>query len=448
MKNRIYFIIQIFYFLQVVFCSSLFTIPLTLAQNLESSQIVVESEFLTSADEVFKEISQIRELEIRQPIRKGFKSREELRTFVLEKLEEEYTDQEIASQTKALIKLGLLPRGTQLKELLVNLLTEQIAGLYDPKEKIFYIADWMPELLQKPIMAHELTHALQDQYVDLEKFLKSGKKNDDETLARTAIVEGEALAVMVEYLLKPQGLDFSSLPDLVSLLEGQISILGGFGTDNQIPEVIKETLIFPYLHGISFVQTFRKSHPWKEFLKLYQDPPTSSEQILHPAKYFDTRDHPVTVEIDAFSDLFSRNWEEIDTNVLGELLISLVVKQFAEEEIARLAGEGWGGDQYKLFEARTVGVDENPENLLFLHFSTWDSPKDAMEFFLAYRQVIENKYTSEQLLQSEKRKNYLWTTLGGEVYLEVQGRDVIIIESAPRSLLPEIKRRLWASRKQ
>jgi hypothetical protein len=254
---------------------------------------------------------------------------------------------------------------------------------------------------------------------------------------------------MVEYLLKPQGLTFSDLPDLASLLKDQISLLGGgFGTDNQIPQVIRETLIFPYMHGISFVQTFLKSSDWKEFLKIYDDPPRSSEQILHPAKYFDLRDHPIVIEMAPFPGAFSSDWIEIDTNVLGELGISILVKQFAGEEMAKLAAEGWGGDQYKLLEAKTYGANGNSEDLLFLHFSTWDSSKDAIEFFLAYRQVVEAKYTSEQLLQSERRKDYLWATEEGDVYLEVRGEDVILIEGASKELLPEIKEYLWMSRKR
>jgi hypothetical protein len=417
-------------------------ISATPSPGQKSQETDTESELLTNVDEVFKEVSQIRDLEIKYPIRKGFKSQAELRDFVLKKLEEEYTDPEIAAETKAMVKWGLFPKDIQLKELLVNLLAEQVAGLYDPKEKIFYISNWIPGFLQKPIMAHELTHALQDQYFDLDQFLRRVKDNDDEVLARTALIEGEALAVMIEYLLKPQGLDFSTLTDLIPRLKNQVSILGGdLGEEGQIPEIIKETLLFPYLQGISFVQTFRKSHPWKDFSQIYADPPASSEQILHPEKYFDARDRPIPITLENFSDLLPKDWKEIYTNVLGELGISILIKKFAGEEMAKLAAEGWGGDRYKLLE------DPNTGNLLLIHFSTWDSPKDAMEFFLAYRQVVENKYTSAQLLQSEKRRYYLWSTGEGEVYLEVKGTDVLVIEGASEDLVPAIQKRLWGSRK-
>jgi len=413
------------------------------AQGQKAPGTAAESELLTEAEEVLQEISQIRGLEVKRPVRKGLKSQAELRAFVLKKLEEEYTDQEILNQSKALVKLGLLPRGARLKELLVNLLTEQIAGVYDPEEKIFYIADWMPEVLQKPIMAHELTHALQDQYLDLPQFLKRTKDNDDEALARTAVIEGEALAVMIDYLLKPQGLDLSTLTDLASLMKSQISLLGGeFGMGDQIPEIITETLVFPYLYGVSFVQTFRKSHPWADFLKIYEDPPTSSEQILHPVKYFDARDDPVQIRMEDFSGLLAGNWKEIDSNVLGEQGLSILVKKFAGKEMAQLASEGWGGDRYKLLEEGTTG------DLILLHFSTWDAPKEAMEFFLAYRQVVENKYTSERLLQSEKRRAYLWDTEEGAVYLEIRGRDVIFVEGASEDLLEPLKKQLWNSQKR
>jgi hypothetical protein len=423
-----------FYLLPFIFLASL-------SHGQESSTTAIKSEVSTRVDEVLKEISAIRELDIKQPIRKGFKSQSELRSFLLKKFDEEYSDEEIKNESKSVIKLGLLPKGVQLKELLINLLTEQIAGFYDPKEKTFYVSDWIPEGLQRPVMAHELTHALQDQYFNLEQFLKRIKDNDDRAIARVALVEGEAMVVMVEYLLKPEGFSFLTLVDLLSLIKNQIFILGEELGDEKIPAFIKEMLVFPYVQGMTFVQTLKQSYSWKDFSKIYDDPPASSEQILHPEKYYDLRDHPVSIEMETFSDLLPSNWKEIDTNVLGELITSVLMKKFAGEELAKIASEGWGGDRYKAFE------DQKTENLLLLLFSTWDSPKDAMEFFLAYRQVVENKYTSEQLLQSEKRKNFHWSTPEGDIYLEVRGKDVIVLEGAPGDFLPFLKTRLWNSRK-
>ncbi len=109
---------------------------------------------------------------------------------------------------------GLLPKGFDLDSFMIDLLTEQVAGLYDPKAHEFYVADWIPITDQRRVMAHELTHALEDQHFEIESWVKAARPNDDSELAREAVLEGSAMAAMVEYLLQGSGRSLQDLPDI------------------------------------------------------------------------------------------------------------------------------------------------------------------------------------------------------------------------------------------
>lgn len=395
-------------------------------------QSVVEQskdELLRSADELLKEVSALRGLPIKQPVRKGIKSKDDIRKYVTKRIREEYPAEDLLAEQKTLVKLGLIPKDLNLEQTLLDLYTEQIAGYYDPTEKMFYIADWMPVAQQKPIMVHELTHALQDQHFDLAALTKRAKNNDDMSLARAAVIEGDGLAVMLDYLLKPEGLSFTSLPNIGSLMGSQLGALDQFKVFSAAPEYLKQVLMFPYLYGLSFLQAYRKKYSWKEMAKVYLDTPKSTEQIMHPEKYIQKRDDPIPVEI-AYSPEALKDWKEIYSNVLGEFTMYTLVNQFTKDAtLAKTASEGWGGDRVKSYRNLNTG------GLLLIVLSTWDTEKDAVEFFDAYKQVIESKYNHKQAVESKPGKSYVWKTEEDHVLLERDKSSVLIVEGASKDLV-------------
>ena len=174
-------------------------------------------ELRRSADTVLNRVSALRHLPAKGSVDTGLQSREEIRRYILARMAEEYPPEELELDRRLLVKVGLIPDSLDYPGTLVLLLTEQVAGYYDPKTRTLYVADWVPVRDQLPVMAHELAHALQDQYFDLDGLLEGVEGNEDATQARVAVVEGEGLGLMLEYILRPLGQSFLDIPDLVQM---------------------------------------------------------------------------------------------------------------------------------------------------------------------------------------------------------------------------------------
>ena len=205
------------------------------------------AEFLHEADEVLAEMSRILSLPVKQPLKKSVRSREEIRQYLVSQMREDKDDTKRYADQRALEALGLIPKGYPLDQKMLALLTEQIAGLYDPKKGEFFIADWTEPSEQRMIMAHELTHALQDQYFHVQKWEDEVKANDDAQLARESVLEGSATIAMIDYLLRNTGKSSLDIGDF------DPSILLGDANDSpelaDAPMVIQDELTFPYIPG-------------------------------------------------------------------------------------------------------------------------------------------------------------------------------------------------------
>jgi len=150
-------------------------------------------DFADAADEVLAQMSEITHLPSRAPLKKSLRSREQIRAHVIQEMNEDKNPAERYAGARSAEAFGLLPKGFDLDSFMIDLLTEQIAGLYDPKAHEFYVADWIPIADQRMVMAHELTHALEDQHFAIENWVKAARPNDDSELARDAVLEGENL---------------------------------------------------------------------------------------------------------------------------------------------------------------------------------------------------------------------------------------------------------------
>src|ERR1700676_3911758 len=170
--------------------------------------------FLAATDEVLKEMSEITGYKLKTPLKKTLRSREEIHAYVVRQMDDQKDASERYASARSAEAFGLIPKGFKLDAFLVDLLTEQIAGLYDPKSHEFYIADWIALDDQRMVMAHELTHALQDQYFQIETWEHAARPNDDAELARESVLEGSAMAAMLEYLLRDKGVKLRDLPEI------------------------------------------------------------------------------------------------------------------------------------------------------------------------------------------------------------------------------------------
>ena len=401
--------------------SILLTIILTVSVAFASDV----AKLLESADEVLEAVVEIRKLKPKEPIQKGVKSREEVKAYLVSRIQEEYPKEQIAREERLLKRLGLIPVDLPLYEFMLDLLTEQVAGYYDPDSKTLYIADWIPLEIQKPVLAHELTHALQDQYFDLKKFLTPVEGNDDRTLARNALIEGEGFIIMLDYALRPMGRNAIDVPDLVELNRAQMPLMETqFPIFGKAPDYLKETLIFPYAYGGAFLKEILTQGGWEDVAQIYSNLPESTEQILHPEKYLNAPDPPTEVDTNFLRENLSEEWEPIVENVLGEFSTYLLLREFISDEQALKASEGWDGDKVELWE--TSGG-----KTAILLSTIWDESSDASEFFEAYSELIAQKYPEAERSDKESLTDVstrIWQQPGGEVTVTLQGNKVFVSE--------------------
>ncbi len=385
-------------------------------------------EFLQAADEVLAEMSKLISLPIVSPLKKSMRSREEIRAYLLQKMKEDKDADKRYADQKTMEKLGLLPKDYPLEQTLVKVLTEQIAGLYDPDSHEFFIADWTSPADERSIMSHELTHALQDQHFHIDQWTEAAKPNDDAELARDAVIEGSAMAAMLDYELGGKG----SIRDLGDFDPSML--LGDVDSSPELakaPKVLQDELLFPYLAGIQFSQRVLKaSNGWPDFHKVFEKPPASTQQIMHPDLYMQGV-MPAKIELPATKGAISSEWKKLDENNMGEFGVQEIFKQFLAKNRATSVAATWAGDRYAIFE--------NPKNkrtlLLFRVRLTGDAA--AARFFGAYSEVLELKYDHPTNLL--RRPNFFsFDTAEDGVFLRCVDSDCLILEGGNRAMFDHL----------
>src|ERR671939_1462599 len=175
--------------------------------------------------EVLRETSELRRLPVLRQVRSGAQSRAEIEQMLIRNLNESATPEETQAAETTMKKFGLAPTDFQLRPFLVKLLTEQVAGYYDPKTQEFYLADWIDLDGQRPVMAHELTHALQDQHFNLRRFEHWPKGDSDAEIAAHALIEGDASLVMMQYIVRSPARQLSFMRSMVTGSAGSTEVI-------------------------------------------------------------------------------------------------------------------------------------------------------------------------------------------------------------------------------
>lgn len=342
-----------------------------IALLLVSNPTMARQDTETNYDDITQDVSDLRQLEILSPIEVTPKSREKLGQELEEDLEAEYPVEERVADERELIAFGLMDPDVDLGQLIVELYTEQIAGYYDPKtSEMVVISDpnGGDELTpsEHVTYAHEVVHALQDQHFDIDAGALSREElSDDQALAITALIEGDASFSEVSYLL--------DRPELLNQYLEQIGATE-FNSESldSAPPIISSTLLFPYDKGYTFVETLYGEGGWETVNAAFQNPPQSTEQILHPEKYL-AHETPVQIEVPDFTSLLGEDWTVFDNNTFGEYQIQVILQQSSlPDDQAVKAAAGWGGDTY------VVAGTEDQDAIHWV--SSWDTSEDAVEF--------------------------------------------------------------------
>lgn len=347
-------------------------------QSVDALVRCSDPELREAVIEILSDLTERSGLSLTSPVRVDRRSREELERYLRYKLDQELPPEEAALRTAAYHRLGLFPGDLDLRALLLSVYTEQVAGFYDPDSTALFVMDDQPTALLRPVLVHELVHAVQDQAADLDSIMARERGNDRQ-LAAQAAIEGHATVVMLEYLteqMQRQPVDFSTLPNFAEQLRPALEGMGAqYPALAGAPRIIRESLVWPYLGGSSFLQALwagERARP----APLGESLPQSTEQVLHPERFLGPeRDDPTEIRIvpaDGAEVRFS--------NTLGEVEMGILLDEHLGAGSFEMA-RGWDGDRFAL-------VDGGGEEDGLVWVSVWDDASSRSGFVQALRPAL------------------------------------------------------------
>jgi hypothetical protein len=372
-------------------------------------------ELFRSVDEILKFASDDTGLPIKHEVKRKLTKRDEVQSYVEKNMKEDKDAKRLERSSDVLKKFGLLPRNFDLQKFLVAMLREQVAGYYDVKTKTVNLLNWVDAEQQKPVLAHELTHALQDQSFGIEKWMKGSRQDadntmndpspadivtDEESSARQAIIEGQAMVVLLDYtgaLLKAGG--------------KELAYAGAF-----------------------------------------KDPPKTTREIMEPQTYLAHEKLEPLKMIDMEKDF--KGYDPFDIGAMGEFDVDILVEQYAGREAAGAIYPEWRGGYY--FAGKPKGDKGAPIGLLYV--SRWSSPAKAAEFAAVYAKSLTLRYKQHQGLGTDGkgsndappadswrtlRGRHAWLTEEGAVVIEVRGAEILISESLDDATTERVKADFW-----
>jgi hypothetical protein len=366
------------------------------------------------------------------------RSRADTRRFIEQEIKRRYSKDQLEGERKSMVAWGVLPADYDLQRLFLDLLEEQVSAYYDPVGKVMVVGDWLPADQQRAALMHELVHALQDRELPIDSFIAPDPGQGDRLLARQALIEGEAVALSFDLLLKPQGIDISRLPDL-STTQGLIATSSGGPVIGKAPKFVRDLLLFPYIEGLGFVYQFRKRQPWSSMSAIYRDPPRSTTQILHPEKYLDTREDPLPVAIPDLSPLLP-GMQHVSEDDLGEYSLAAVLALHLGDTEGLRAAQGWRGDRYRIWEDSTG------------------------RFTIVYRVIVADASAAgrlaDELKASVERRHpelagkasvrphglVTWSDDGRGFAEERRGPSIVVLEHVPVAALDRAREAVWRGR--
>ncbi len=432
-------------------------------------------------DRIFEFVSKDTGLPLKSPVKKRIVTRKEVADYVETQLNQDESAKRLERSELVLKKFGLIPREFDLHKAFVKLLQDQVAAYYDPKSKTVNLLDWVPLDQQESVVAHELTHALQDQNFDLLKYEKEKYEDlppsaldvsvkevaaDERGGAREAVVEGQAMVVMMDYLLRDEGTSVADAPSLVDAMKKGMETGDQSIAMAETPIFLKDSLTFPYFYGLDLVRYLlqREKESVKEkggeqgatnatpvtpsalegntaphisglpltaeqkaraFREPYRHPPETSYEVMNPEAWARGERFPV-MTIAKFSALLKGKFERYDAGAIGAFDAHLLAKQYENNETADRVARGWRGGYY--FAVHPIHALKPRLNLIFA--SQWKDEAAAAIFSGTYVRGLGQRYTSAQPDTAANGGPGVrrWKTEEGPVTIETQGAFVFVLE--------------------
>ncbi len=399
-----------------------------------------------SVDDLLHFASSTTGLPIQSPVMRALSSRSEVEKYLFDKLNDDKDAKRMQQGEVVLKKFGLLDRDFHLRPFLLELLKEQIAGYYDPKTKTVYILNWVDPETQKPVLVHELTHALQDQRVHLDTWSDQTPSDvshnasednnhlarDEMDTARDAVTEGQAMAVFVNYALRPSGRTLLTDPEVVQKLEDQMSSTADSPVLARAPLLLSQSLIFPYQDGLSFTQDL-----WMDkgrnaaFGSALDHPPLSTWEIINPRVYEQHRQPPVPLLPD-IHPLLDARYRPIDIGQIGQLDLRILTTLYGGAAASRALTSAWNGGIYWAGQLRTATTPQQQSqtsSVALLYLSAWTNAAAARAFATLDARELALKYDNVRPIPQQDSDDRVYSTSEGIVLIRIQDRMVFTAES-------------------
>jgi hypothetical protein len=411
-------------------------------------------------DELIKFSSQETGLPIKSDVKRKLTSRTAVESYLKEKFEEDESAKRLQRGEIVLKKFGMLDRDFNLKPFLLALLKEQIEAYYDSKAKTVFMLDWVDIDEQKPVLAHELTHALQDQHADLEKWNDQTPNDvsmnahedtdhlakDELDTAREAVAEGQATAVMMDYILKPMGKSLVKDPEVMGFVKQQMSATESSPVLARAPLMLSESLLFPYREGLSFEQDlWMDKGQTAAFAGALDRPPTSSWEIINPREY-EKKHLPAVPLLPDIHPVVDKVYKPYDIGQMGQLDLHILAEVFGGDNAARDLTPAWDGGVYwagQRLSAKTPAELASTKSISLFYLSAWKSAASAQAFAALYADELGRKYSGLKADVAAQRggatlstgspepesQEQVFSTDEGPVVITTRGRLVFVAES-------------------
>jgi hypothetical protein len=367
---------------------------------------------------VLKELSDITGFRVKKQLPFALITRDQVNQYLKEQIQQSVKPDEIRAEEATLKKFGFAPADFDLKQTTIDLLTEQAAAFYDFKRKKLFISDWATVNMRDVALIHELAHALADQNFPIQKFTNKGPDNSESSLAREAVVEGQASWLMLEVGARRIGKTLADPQTAREFLEtGSDSEQSEYPVFNKAPLYLRRTLMFPYDEGEKFQQAVFLRDGKPAFGRVFRDPPISTTQIEHPDRYFE---HTPLASPDLPKPI--KHAKPFVGGAMGELETRILLEQYVSTGAAEALGPKLKGADYRLDETKPT------HRMTLVYASEWSDEDAASQYFEAYRKVLRGKWKNVEVtaespdrFSGKSEDGYFAVTRDGTTVLSKEG---------------------------
>ena len=406
---------------------------------------------LHSVDPLLRFASRDSGFAIKTSVKPRMISRDDLVAIMEARKTDDEDAKRLQSAELSLKKFGFAPRSFSTKKFVQSMYAEQVEGFYDPETKMISLLNWVAPESQLDVLAHELTHALQDQHFNLKKwehtpvpppapdhFQVTAAEAWPESEARRAVVEGQAMVVLLDHQLQQRG-----IPVTLEHLPGASNSLAEYMATVPVPDTpvihaapifLRDSMAFPYREGLLFeVELLGKGGKELAFNHVFARPPANTHEILHPRAYM-TQEKLATPRIPDLSALLADKYEVIDSGGLGELDIRSLIKQYGNSKQAESISPGWRGSSYLMVRRKDVSADQaTTADAALIYISAWDSSQTARHFAKFYANAVTSRYHQATPVPENCQghdcplESFRFNTEEGLVTIECRSNNLVIV---------------------